>query len=469
MKKCLAAKLAIASASLVLVLTTVHAADNPSPSEKAKPIDPVAKPAIPKPSDALVPKAKDGAKLEAAAGKQSPEVAAQGSARTTQASSGTSQASAMANQATPAASQTPAGRPINDLKVMTGSPNTPKAGAAPAVSNAQAPSIANLAAGNAASAADPLEEKVRNLLQDRFGKDGEVVLRVSPDTPIGKSESGSGTAGSKNRSGASTPVGLASEASKSAAAFQSTKPVSEPNALDAALKPWDWKGSRGPEAWGRLDPSYAACSSGKMQSPPLMMESQIIPSMGPALPELHWKSQGFHWTRQGPLWTASLDAGSSSNFRGQSYALEAIQFRIPGEPFIGEKPPAGSIHFIHRLEGRFFIIAVSVEIDEKAARQPAINSLLLRFPFDTSESLNWQGLTVDPQALLPKPVRAGVLFSGSLSHPPCTESALWLLAQNSITVPSAQWTELAKLLGEGARPSQNLNGRPVLMIGVPNR
>ncbi|MBM3338379.1 MAG: hypothetical protein FJY62_00095 [Betaproteobacteria bacterium] len=429
MKKCLAAKLAIASASLVLVLTTVHAADNPSPSEKAKPINPVAKPAIAKPSDALVPKTKDGA-----------------------------------NQATPAASQTPAGRPINDLKVMTGSPNTPKASATPAVSNVQAPSTPSPATGNAASAADPLEEKVRNLLQDRLGKDGEVVLRVSPDTPVGKSESGSAATSPKNRSGASAPVGSAAEASKSAAAVQSTKPASEPIASDAALKPWDWKGPRGPEAWGRLDPSYAACSSGKMQSPPLMLESQIIPSMGPALPDMHWKPQGFHWTHQGPLWTARLDAGSSSNFRGQSFALEAIQFRIPGEPFIGDKPPAGSIHFIHRLEGRFLIIAVSVEIDDKAARQPAINSLLRRFPFDTSESLNWKGLTVDPQALLPKPVRAGVLFSGSLSHPPCTESALWLLAQNSIAVPRAQWTELAKLLGEGARPLQPAHGRPFIRI-----
>ena len=206
-----------------------------------------------------------------------------------------------------------------------------------------------------------------------------------------------------------------------------------------------------------------------MQSPPSISEAQIIPSIGPALPDMHWKPQGFHWTRQGPLWTVRLDEGSSSNFRGQSYPLEAIQFRIPGEPFIGDKPPAGSIHLIHRLDGRFLIIAVSVEIDDKAARQPAINSLLRRFPFDASELLDWQGLTVDPNALLPKPIWAGVLFSGSLSHPPCTESALWLLAQNSIAVPRAQWTELAKLLGEGARPSQNLNGRPVIMIGVLNR
>lgn len=429
MKKRLAAKLAIASASLVLVLTSVHAADNPSPSEKAKPIDPVAKPSIAKPSDALVPKTKDGA-----------------------------------NQAPAAAAQTPAGRPINDLKVMTGSPNTAKAGAAPAVSNAQAPATAHSTTGNTASAGDPLEEKVRNLLQDRLGKDGEVVLRVSPDTPVGKSEIGSGTAGSKNRAGASAPVGPAAESSKSAAGIQLTKPASEPNVSDAALKPWDWKGPRGPEAWGRLDPSYAACSSGKMQSPPLILESQIIPSMGPALPDMRWQPQGFHWTRQGPLWTARLDAGSSSNFRGQSYTLEAIQFRIPGEPFIGDKPPAGSIHFIHRLDGRFFIIAVSVEIDDKAARQPAINSLLRRFPFDTSELLNWQGLTVDPNALLPKPVRAGVLFSGSMSHPPCTDHALWLLAQPSITVPSVQWKELAKLLGEGARPLQPANGRPFIGI-----
>ncbi|MGA1296924.1 MAG: carbonic anhydrase family protein [Burkholderiaceae bacterium] len=103
-------------------------------------------------------------------------------------------------------------------------------------------------------------------------------------------------------------------------------------------------------------------------------------------------------------------------------------------------------------------------MDDKAPRNQAITNLLRRFPFEPSESLNWTGLDIDPMQMLPKSAQSAVLFSGSLSYPPCTESVLWMLAQPPIKLPTSQWTELAKLLGEGARPAQPLNGRPVLSI-----
>lgn len=450
MKKRFAASSVMGAAAFVLVMSQGFAADNPSPAEKAKPIDTVAKPAIAKPSDALVPKAKEASKLETSPSSKQPL------------SSGAQMPSPAAEVA-PAAAQTPLGRPITDLRVMPASGSASKAnsGAVPAAASAASGSTN---ASSQAPAADPLEEKVRSLLQDRLGKDGEVVLRVSPDTPIAKQDRVATNAAAKSRSEGVAPLESKTEPQKSGDGITPIKRSAGITATGTDVHPWDWRGPRGPEAWGRIDPSYAACSSGKLQSPPTISEAQIISSSGPGFPQLHWKPQSFRWTRQGPLWTANLDAGSSSIFRGQTYSLEAIQFRIPGEPFIGEKASAASVHLLHRLDVRLLIVAVSLEIDDKAPRNPAITSLLRRFPFEPSETLNWTGLDVDPMQMLPKSAQSAVLFSGSLSYPPCTESVLWLLVQPPIKLPTSQWTELAKLLGEGSRPAQPLNGRPVLSI-----
>ena len=479
MKYRLAASWAITSVVLTLSLALASAADSSGGPEKTKPIEPVTKPTIAKPSDALVPKTKELGKSDAAT-----VVKEHASAPI---------------QVPPSATHTPSGRTINDLKVTAASPNPsrpiaveapPKTqgtlsaspptakNAASAVSSstpgatservsAPAPTSTPVGPGSSASQpfnADPLEERVRSLLQDRLGKDGEVILRVSPDTPIGKAESTAGRAAPRGQAGVGTPVAARAEGSKAEDFVLQVKGSSGSASVGSDLQAWDWRGARGPEYWGRLDPSYGACSSGKTQSPPRIAESQVITSPGLGLPQINWKQLGFRWTRHGALWTANLDAGSSSIFRGQSYALEGIQFRIPGEPYIGDKAPAASIHFIHKLESRFFIISVTIEIDDNAVSKPAITNLLRRFPFDASDLLNWNGLVFDPQSLLPLQLRSGVLFSGSLSYPPCTESVLWLLAQPSILLPTAQWVELSRLLGVGARPLQPLNGRPVLHI-----
>jgi carbonic anhydrase len=205
-----------------------------------------------------------------------------------------------------------------------------------------------------------------------------------------------------------------------------------------------------------------------MQSPPSITEQEPIAAIGPAMPALNWQHQGFNWSRQGPLWTASLAGNSKSSFRGEMFSLDSIQFRFPGEPFIGKKAPAGAVHLIHRHGTRFLIIAVPLEIDDRSPRNLAISTLLRRFPLDPSEKLSWTGLQIDARLLLPNPMQAAVLFSGSLSHPPCTESVLWLLAQRSLSVPRAQLIELSTLLGEGVRPQQALNGRPVLGLHSTN-
>ena len=470
MNKLLAKCLRLGLFSLVLAVFSAHAAESSGSAEKSKPIEAVVKPSIAKPSDALVSKSKD-----ASAASTSPSRDATPSAQSPATSVQTSSSGAL--QASPSASpqqspqqlpspsgsqQTPGGRVINDLKVMPGTLSVPKNTATQVSPSAQT------------SPSDPLEDKVRVLLQDKLGRDGEVVLRVSPDTPVGKSE---GVSEPRARQAKQAPALAVKDdtvrTQEQSDAVKHTDTVkhasSQRSLMSARYEPWDWAGPNGPQSWGRLDPSYASCSNGKLQSPPSITPQQVIAATGPEMPQLNWQMQGFRWSRQGPLWTADLDAGSQASFRGEVFSLESIQFRVPGEPFVGKKAPAGAIHLIHRLGNRFLIIAVPLEIDDKSPINPAIATLLRRFPYDGTDTPNWTGLNVHPQALLPNPMPAAILFSGSLSHPPCSETVLWLIAQPSLTLSKSQWTELAKLIGEGARPLQPLQGRPVLAIGSVKR
>jgi hypothetical protein len=216
------------AAAFVLVMSQGFAADNPSPAEKAKPIDTVAKPAIAKPSDALVPKAKEASKLETSPLSKQPL------------SSGAQMPSPAAEVA-PAAAQTPSGRPITDLRVMPASGSASKAnsGAVPAAASAASGSTN---ASSQAPAADPLEEKVRSLLQDRLGKDGEVVLRVSPDTPIAKQDRVATNAAAKSRSEVVAPLESKTEPQKSGDGITPIKRSAGITATGNDVHPWDWRG-----------------------------------------------------------------------------------------------------------------------------------------------------------------------------------------------------------------------------------
>jgi len=476
------------------------AADNAGSIEKQKPLELGVKPSVPKPADALAGKAKGAAKAAEGAAKSAEGAAksAEGTAKSAEGTAKSQAGNALASEtqnekpaASAASNQTPYGRPINDIRVAPNvvTPAKSKAAAAAGTEAASAqPSALNgkgqgaqsqSASTTATPAGDPLEERIRGLLQEKLGRDGEVVLRVSPDTPAGKT---SGASEPKERSVTikkASPEAAKPEAPSEKDAVQSARPsaAAEIRTVDPKVSAssmsrsnrqgsfaWEWEGARGPQAWGRLDPSYATCSSGKLQSPPKITEAQIIESTGPDLPSLNWRPQAFRWARQGPLWTAYLGGGSLTGFRGESFALDAIQFRFPGEPFVGDEPPAGSIHFIHSLGERRLIIALPLQIEASAARDPALTMLLRRFPLDDTDSVGSENLEVHLSGLLASRLRGAILFSGSLSYPPCTESVIWAISRQSLSLPEDQLLELVKLIGTGGRPVQPLNHRPVIAI-----
>lgn len=453
--------------SAVALLLASHAgfAADSSVPEKGKQVELLNKPSIAKPKDVLVPQSTDA--------KAAPEGKQASSGGTT--SQGTvEQVTAASSEAKPQA-QTPAGRPIHDVRIESGGGQVRSvvraaslksdSGTVPASSRQESNSKQQLdqaaTSTSIAGPTDPLEARVRSLIQDRLGKDGELVLRVSPDTVVVKTNP---TAVSTPKPGTSAVIGDPTGAIKGGQesapkVFEDPKLVSRGKSGTAL---WDWVGPRGAQAWGRLDPAFAACSSGIAQSPPSISEDLAISFDLPMMPRMQSGPQSFHWARQGPLWTAHLSGGSSIEFRGETFALESIQFRIPGEPFVGRKPHDASVHLIHRSGSRLLIIAIPIQASDRFPRNIAISTLVKRFPYDDSERLNWSGLTVDPSHFMSSRWSRALVFNGSLSYPPCTEGVVWILGYEPIKIPSKQIEEIEQLLGKGFRPPQPLNNRAVL-------
>lgn len=421
-----------------------------------KPIEGIARPQIAKPGDALAPKNAEAIQKVGEGGPRPRE----GGGSTKPVDNGT-----------PAVSTTRAGRTINDVTVPE---SAASGGAVPAgAKGTSAKPKAREGSNPEAPTADALENRVRSLFEERLSRDGEVFLRISPDTPVGKGGLATPSAGgSVGREGsASGAAASTSRSGKESKAGASQKPGVE--SADSAghnrnlEHAWDWSGPRGPQSWGRLDPANLLCAQGKMQSPPSISEAAVISSTM-RMPALTMGEAGFSWKRDGPLWSVQVAANASANWREESWLLETMQFRFPGEPFVGAMAPQGSIHLIHRKEGRTLILAAPLMESSKAARHVGLTTLMKRFPMDQNDRPDWSSLRIDLRTFLPPEIASGIAFSGSLSYPPCTEGVYWILLDKPLLLPPEQLREMERLLGRGQRPVQANGPRLILRLTTLN-
>ena len=444
-----------------------------------KAIEAVARPQIAKPGDALPAKSNEGLQkagdIEARRGEMLPKSAdgaLKSGSRTEQLLSGPASSSSPGGAPASAPpspaptgglgspSATRSGRTINEVTVPAAGAGVGAGAAAPR--GASPKSKAGEGSAEATAAGDPLETRVRTLFDERLSKDGEVILRVSPETPLSKGgllAPGAGRTSAASAGGRTPAVPPAGRTSAVSAAGSDAGATSS----GEREKAWDWTGPRGPQHWGRLDPANLACAQGKMQSPPSIGEAMVISSTV-RMPILSRGDAGFAWKRDGPLWSVLLTSTAYLTWREELWRLEAVQFRFPGEPFVGGSAPRGTIHLIHRKEGRFLILAAPLAESEQARRHAGLTTLLQRFPMDANDRPDWSSLRIDPATLLPAASHSGIAFTGSLSHPPCTEGVFWILLDQAVALPMEQIRELEALLGRGHRPVQESGNRLFLRL-----
>ena len=234
-----------------------------------------------------------------------------------------------------------------------------------------------------------------------------------------------------------------------------------PQQAESTSHHWTYEGEEGPANWGEIDESYAACGTGKSQSP--------IDVASPSEQDLtnisfHYQPSAVNILNNGHTVQVNYDAGSYIELDNARYDVVQFHYHAPSEHTVdGESFPA-ELHIVHRnADGNLAVVGILLrEGTENAAYQPFIGNL----PTEKTDVKD-AGLKINAMDLLPS-VGTTFRYSGSLTTPPCTEGVNWLLMTTPVDLSMGQLAALDSLFeGGNNRPVQPINDRPLIEDNTP--
>ena len=215
---------------------------------------------------------------------------------------------------------------------------------------------------------------------------------------------------------------------------------------------WDYAGAGGPEAWGRMKPEFAKCSTGARQSP-IDIREGIRVDLDPV--QFDYKPSGFRVIDNGHTVQVNVAAGNSIEVMGRRYELVQFHFHRPSEERIDGKQFDMVVHLVHKdLEGRLAVVAVLLD---RGSAQPVVQTVWNNLPLEKGEELAARG-ALNLNELLPTE-RRYFTYMGSLTTPPCSEGVLWMVMKQPVPISAEQIGIFARLYPMNARPIQSAGGR----------
>ena len=216
---------------------------------------------------------------------------------------------------------------------------------------------------------------------------------------------------------------------------------------------WSYAGATGPAYWGKLRPEYAACSSGRLQSP-INVHDGIAVDLD--LPVFNYQPVLFTVTDEGHNLSVTSRGGDFS-LRGEKYLLTRIEFRHPAETLINGRAHALEAQLLHKSEnGRLAIVSILFEVKNES---PAVQMVLNNIPLERRGAVDVTLHKLDMERWLPED-RRYFTFIGSLTTPPCTENVLWIVFQQPMQLSPDQLAIFHRLYNTpNVRPVQPLHSR----------
>jgi len=228
----------------------------------------------------------------------------------------------------------------------------------------------------------------------------------------------------------------------------------------AALGPvhWSYEGVGGPEAWGRLKPEYAKCTSGTRQSP-----IDIRDGIQVNLDAVHFAYQPsrFSVIDNGHTVQVNVASGNFIEVMGKRYELQQFHFHRPSEERIDGKQFDMVAHLVHKdADGKLAVVAVLLE---RGSAQAIVQTVWNNLPLEKGEEQAAQA-SIDLNQLLPAE-RGYYTYMGSLTTPPCSEGVLWMVMKKPVPISPEQLAIFARLYPMNARPLQSASGRMIKESG----
>lgn len=237
-------------------------------------------------------------------------------------------------------------------------------------------------------------------------------------------------------------------------------PAIAAHASEAAAPHWTYEGEHGPSHWGSLNKEYAACSSGKSQSP-----IDLAHALSKDLPNLdfHYQPSKINIINNGHTIQVNYEAGSYIVLDGVRYDLQQFHFHVPSEHTVNGKHSDAEVHLVHKnADGKLAVVGILINT---GAENPAFQSTWNHLPAAEGPAQQFTD-QVNISGILPA-VRETYRYDGSLTTPPCTEGVKWLVMVNPIEVSKSQLDALTQILHKDNRPIQALNNRTITEDSTP--
>ncbi|HEY0857245.1 MAG TPA: carbonic anhydrase family protein, partial [Albitalea sp.] len=224
---------------------------------------------------------------------------------------------------------------------------------------------------------------------------------------------------------------------------------------------WSYEGPGGPDAWGRLRPEFAKCSSGQRQSP-IDLRDGIQVQLEPIRFDYQPASR-FGVIDNGHTVQVNVAPGNFIETMGRRFHLRQFHFHRPSEERIDGRQSDMAAHLVHQdAEGRLAIVAVLLE---RGGAQPVVQAVWNNLPLEKGEEQAAQ-VGIDLNQLLPAE-RGYFTYMGSLTTPPCSEGVLWMVMKQPVPISADQLSIFARLYPMNARPVQPAAGRMVKESATP--
>jgi carbonic anhydrase len=217
---------------------------------------------------------------------------------------------------------------------------------------------------------------------------------------------------------------------------------------------WGYEGEHGPEHWGHMKSEFAACASGKEQSP-----VDISDAAKGDLVKINFNYQATPARVVNNGHTVQVNSGGENSIKigSQTYKLVQFHFHSPSENTINKKPYDMELHLVHRNDkGELAVVGVMMQ---GGAANKSLEPVWANVPKDINKEVALSA-AINPADLLPAR-KAFYHFKGSLTTPPCSEGVNWFVMKEPVTVSAAQVQTFVTMVGHNARPVQALNKRTV--------
>lgn len=230
----------------------------------------------------------------------------------------------------------------------------------------------------------------------------------------------------------------------------------EPTAQAEASEQWSYQeGPTGPGHWGELEKEYAACSTGKAQSPVDVPVSAVV-STDPL--ELDYAASDFEVHDTGHTVEFRALSPQAITVEGTRYAFKQMHYHVPSEHTLDGAGYDAEFHLVHQADdGRLAVIGVfATEGATNPAWSPVTGAVATATDGDSSEMTDLALTSLLPASL------DHYAYDGSLTTPPCTETVRWLLPRTPVELDTSQLSDLRSAYADNNRPTQSLNDRKVI-------